>query len=213
MIYEERRITLKRGQVESFVAQFKESTLPAIRSHGGETLCTLSGLIGDPSEEMMQITAYPDMAAWTDAQDAFGTSRMENIDTEAVRHLKPIAYRPKETIPDEDLRGFYGHRRFFISPDDLDEFVHCSENGIWPRIEAQDARILGLWTTVASTTPQEVVLLTGYHGPAHWEETRALGDRPQQIDPDIWNRGRELGQRRRDMTIKSWVRLMRRLEV
>ena len=144
MIYEERRITLKRGQVESFVAQFKESTLPAIRSHGGETLCTLSGLIGDPPEEMMQITAYPDMAAWTDAQDAFGTSRMENIAIEAVRHLKPIAYRPKETIPDEDLRGFYGHRRFFISPDDLDEFVHCSENGIWSRIEAQDAQILGL---------------------------------------------------------------------
>ncbi|HIC13655.1 MAG TPA: hypothetical protein EYO83_00805, partial [Gemmatimonadetes bacterium] len=66
MIYEERRITLKRGQVESFVAQFKESTLPAIRSHGGKTLCTLSCLIGDPPEEMMQITAYPDMAAWTD---------------------------------------------------------------------------------------------------------------------------------------------------
>ena len=59
MIYEERRITLKRGQIDSFIAQFKESTLPAIRSHGGETLCTLSGLIGDPPEEIIQVTAYP----------------------------------------------------------------------------------------------------------------------------------------------------------
>jgi hypothetical protein len=162
---------------------------------------------------MMQVTAYPNVEAWTSAQEAFETSRMEHIQAETVRLLRPIAIRPKETVPDEDLRGFYGHRRFFISPDDLAEFVHCSENGIWPRIEAQDARILGLWTTVASTTPQEVVLLTGYHGPAHWEETRGWQPDRRGIDAETWARSRELGPRRRELTINSWVRLMQRLEI
>ena len=213
MIHEERRITLKRRHIDPFISHFKESTLPAIQSHGGEALCTLSAAIGDPAEEIMQITAYPDIATWTDAQEAFDTSRLENIEAESVRLLKPIASRPKPTIPDEDMRPFYGHRRFFISPDDMDEFVHCSEEGVWPRIEAQDARILGLWTTIASTSPQEVVLLTGYHGPAHWEETRVWSGRPEGFDPELWERGRELRERRYDMTIKSWVRLMQRIEV
>lgn len=212
MIYEERQITLKRRHTDSFVSHFKESTLPAIQSHGGDVLCTLSAAIGDPPEEIMQITAYPDIAAWTNAQESFHTSRLENVESESVRLLKPIASRPKQTIPDEDMRPFYGHRRFFISPDDLDEFVHCSEEGVWPRIEAQDARILGLWTTMASTAPQEVVLLTGYHGPAHWEETRVWSGRPEGFDLELWEHGRELRERRYDMTIKSWVRLMRRLE-
>ena len=213
MIYEERRITLKRRHTDSFVRHFKTETLPAIQSHGGDVLCTLSAAIGDPPEEIMQITAYPDIAAWTGAQEACDTSRLENIEAESVRLLKPIASRPKQTIPGEDMRPFYGHRRFFISPDDLDEFVHCSEEGVWPRIGAQDARILGLWTTLASTSPQEVVLLTGYHGPAHWEETRVWSGRPEGFDPELWERGRKLRERRYDMTIKSWVRLMSRFDI
>jgi hypothetical protein len=213
MIYEERRITLKRRQTNSFVSHFKDSTLPAIKSHGGDVLCTLSGAIGDPPEELMQITAYPDVDAWTAAQEAFDTSRLDHIEAESVRLMKSIASRPKQTIPDEDARPFYGHRRFFISPDDLDEFVLCSEEGVWPRIEAQDARILGLWTTLASTTPQEIVLITGYHGPAHWEATRVWSGMPEGFDPELWERGNKLRQRRYDMTRKSWVRLMQRLEI
>ena len=34
------------------------------------------------------------------------------------------------------------------------------------------ACILGMWTTITSITPMEVILLTGYHSPSHWEQTR-----------------------------------------
>ena len=60
-------------------------------------------------------------------------------ESEEVRLLRAISPRPKSVIPERDRRPVYGFRRFFIDPKDLDEFVHCSENGIWPRIEAMGA--------------------------------------------------------------------------
>ena len=107
----------------------------------------------------------------------------------------------------------YGYRRFFIRPADLDEFVHCSEDGIWPRIEAQGACILGLWATLAATDPLEVVLLTGYHGPAHWEKTRENPEKPAGIDQQVWETSRKLRARRQQLAIRSWVCLMRAVEV
>ena len=107
----------------------------------------------------------------------------------------------------------YGYRGFFIRPADLDEFVHCSENGIWPRIETQGACILRLWATLAITDPLEVVLLTGCHGPAHWEETRDNKEIPPNVDRLVWEASRELESRRRQLAIRSWVRLMRAVEV
>ena len=127
--------------------------------------------------------------------------------------MRSISSRPKEAVPPEDRRTVYGYRRFFVRPADLDEFVHCSQDGIWPRIEAQGACILGLWATLAATDPLEVVLLTGYHGPAHWEETRDNREIPPNIDPQVWETSRELGARRRQLAIRSWVCLMRAVEV
>ena len=211
MIYEERSISLQRGTVDAFVSDFDRTVKPALEAIGGEALCTLSAVIGDPAEEVMQITRFPDYQAWEQAQNAYVASPMAMVQSESVRLLKPVASRPSATIAADDLRPFYGHRRFFISPDDLDEFVHCSEEGIWPRIEAQGARILGLWTTVAATTPMEIVLLTGYHGPAHWEQTRAYQDPPEGFDPALWERSRRMHAKRSLLPIRTWVRLMRRV--
>ena len=212
MIYEERSISLQRRTLDAFIANFDQTVKPAIEANGGETLCTLSAVIGDPVEEVLQVTRFPDYQAWEDAQKAHGASSMGVFRSENVRLLKSIAIRPKAVIPVDDWRPFYGHRRFFISPDDLDEFVHCSEKGIWPRIDAQGGRVLGLWTTVAATSPMEIVLLTGYHGPAHWEETRAYNsDVPEGFDPQMWERSLRLGAQRGLLPIKTWVRFMRRV--
>ena len=214
MIYEERSILLQPRALADFAASFDQTIMPTVEAHGGETLCTLSAAIGDPDEEVLQITRYPDYGAWEAAQADRPVLPKELTRTESVRLLKPVANRPKSEIPPEDLMPFYGHRRFFIHPSDLDEFVRHSEDGIWPRIEAQGACILGLWTTVAATSPMEIVLLTGYEGPAHWEETRATKDEsPEGIDPEMWVRSRRAAQERRLLTTKTWVRLMRRVGI
>lgn len=212
MIYEERSILLHTRTRDAFVSDFNQKIRPTVEANGGEVLCTLSAAIGDPAEEVLQMTRFPDYQAWEQAQAARTANPIGLFRSENVRLLKPIANRPKDVIPASDQRAFYGHRRFFISPDDLDEFVDCSENGIWPRIESQGACILGLWTTVASTSPMEIVLLTGYHGPAHWEETRAVSeDAPNGCDQEVWTHSRRKRAQRTQLAITSWVRLMQRL--
>ena len=154
-----------------------------------------------------------DYDAWLEAQSAYAFDRMELVVDEEVRLLRSVSIRPKDVIEESDMRPFYGHRRFHIDPGDLDEFVHCSENGIWPRIESQGASILGLWTTVASTSPLEVTLLTGYHGPAHWEATRQYGERPDGMSEAMWEHSLGLHRRRSELSVKTWVRLMRRIDL
>ena len=209
MLYEERHTTLKRGRQQYYLRHYRDSLWPKLQGEGGRILCLLTGLIGDPATQLLQITGFRDLASWQAAQDSFSTDRGEYVNSEEVRLLRPVASRPKEYVPREDRRAVYGYRRFFVAPADLPEFVHCSEDGVWPRIEAQGACILGLWATVAATTPLEVVLLTGYHGPAHWEETRADRPMPEGFDEELWERGRSLGARRNELTLRSWVRLMR----
>ena len=212
MIYEERSISLQRSALDAFAASFDQTVRPTVEASGGAVLCTLSAVIGGPDEEALQITRYPDYGAWEAAQVNRDALPVELTRAESVRLLRPIANRPKSEIPPEDLRPFYGHRRFFISPGDLNEFVQYSEEGIWPRIHAQGACVLGLWTTVAATSPMEIVLLTGYYGPAHWEETRAYQDEPLEgIDPEVWARSRWAARQRRLLTTRTWVRLMRRV--
>lgn len=204
-IYELRHTTLRSGALDEYLRQ---ATKPA---GDGKTLCVLSGLIGYPPEEIVQMTRYSGINAWQQAQvNAQVTGLAEK---EEVRLMRSISSRPKEAVPPEDRRNVYGYRRFLIRPGDLDEFVHDSQDGIWPRIEAQGACILGLWATLAATDPLEVVLLTGYHGPAHWEETRGAGARPEHIDEQVWETSRQLRTRRQEIAIRSWVCLMRAVEV
>jgi hypothetical protein len=36
---------------------------------------------------------------------------------------------------------------------------------------------------------------------------------PEGFDPELWERGRRLGARRNELTLKSWVKLLRALEL
>ena len=211
MLYEERRVNLKRGRLDAYAMHLRDVVRPGLS--GGEILCVLSAAIGGPVESTLQMTRYGDYGAWLQSQSAFGPDRMEFISNEEVRLLRSVSIRPKDVIDESDMRPFYGHRRFHIDSKDLDEFIHCSENGIWPRIESQGTSILGLWTTVASTSPLEVTLLTGYHGPAHWEATRQYDGQPNSMDEAMWEHSLSLHRRRSELPLKTWVRLMRRLEM
>ena len=207
-IYELKHTTLRSGELDEYLRQNGQ---PESTQKDGKTLCVLSGFIGYPPEEVIQIIRYPGFDAWRQAQNDVPDSGL--TEKEEVRLMRSISSRPKELVPPEDRRAVYGNRRFFIRPADLVEFVHCSENGIWPRIEAQGACILGLWATLAATDPLELVWLTGYHGPAHWEETRDNRLIPPNMDRQVWETSRELAARRRQLAIRSWVCLMRAIVV
>lgn len=186
MIYEERRTFIEKSRRDEYVKAVRDRLTTAGQATNGRVLCFLSGLIGDPANDFLRITRYDDLDAWESAQasDDLGVSGLVN--GEEIRLLRPISSRPREIIPPEDRRAIYGYRRILISLNDLDDFVRCSEEGIWPRIESQGARVLGLWTTVAASDPMEIVLMTGYHSPGHWDETRYVGSRPDQVDEALW---------------------------
>ena len=213
MIYEERRTLLSRGALPQYIQLCRDAIWASVRSSGGRVLRVLSGLIGDPIDELLQIVAYQDLTSWQAAQDYLTIERGGLVEREEVRLLRSVASHPKEGVPDEDRRSVYGYRRFYIAPASLAEFVRCSEEGIWPRIEGQGARILGLWATAAASTPLEVVLITGYHSSAHWEETRRDRPRPEAVDEAVWERDRAMAARRLELTLRTSVRLMRAVDL
>ena len=213
MIFEERRTVVRPDRLDDYILVCRTELWPSVRASGGEVLCLLSGLIGNPQNELVQITSWQSFDAWHETQSAVPGELPDFYQSEEVRVLRAISSRPKAAIPQEDRRPVYGFRRFFIEPQDLDEFVHCSENGIWPRIEAMGACILGMWTTAAATIPREIVLATGYHSPSHWERTRYEGAPPGDVDRTLWDNENALRRRRVEMTLKSWVCLMRAHDV
>ncbi len=213
MIFEERRTLVNPEHLEEYLAVRRAQLWDRTRASGGEVVCLLGGLIGNPNNELVQITSWQSIDAWQEAQTSGSATFPEPHQTEEVRLLRAISSRPKTVILPEDRRPVYGFRRFFIDPRDIDEFVHCSENGIWPRIEAMGACILGLWTTAYSTNPQEIVLVTGYHSPSHWEQTRYEGAPPAGVGRALWDNEDALRRRRVEMTLKSWVCLMRAYDV
>lgn len=211
MLYEERYTTTGVRLGRRYLEHCREKILPALRAGGGRVLCLTSGLIGDPDSSFLQMTAFEDMAAWQGARDIYATGREGLVESEEVRLLRPVASLPTgDEVAVENRRASYGYRRFFIEPDSLDDFVRCSEDGVWPWYHAAGCRILGLWTPLAGTEPQEIVLMTGYDGPGHWEETRFFGGKPESIDEALWTRGRKLGAERHALLVgNTAVRLFR----
>ena len=214
MIYEERHTTVGVAEGRDYLNFCRETMCPAMQSAGGQVLVLLTGLIGDCGNAFLQITGFSDLGSWQAAQESLTSGRDELLQSEEVRLLRPVASRPKESIPPEDRRPVYSYRRLFINPADLPKFVQYSEDGVWPLYEASDCRILGLWTPLAATNPLELILMAGYHGPAHWEETRFFRGKPEGLDQGLWERGRSLGRQRNQLSVRgTWVRLWRAHEL
>jgi hypothetical protein len=221
MLYEERRVIVRRGQLSAYRELVHGTLWPAIEQAGARPLCLLNGLIGAPAEETYLFTGFPDVEAWVRGQrllagvdpdngrvDPLRQRRAELIAEERVRLLVDSGVRPKPQTPDTDRRAVYGLRRFWIQPADWRQFVRQSAEGIWPRIESQGACILGLFRDAAVTEPLECVLLTGYHGPAHWEETRATSEAFQRLPDELRGQDEQARTGRGAITLRSYVCLM-----
>ena len=203
MIYEERYTITVLRTMRDYIDLYRQSVIPAIRKLGGQVLCLVTGMIGDPSNAVLMMTGYEDIKAWQDSQDYFSEERNHLIETEHVRLLQQVGYLPRGIPEPQDRRSTYTYRQFFIDPTNLDRFVECSEHGVWPLYHAVDSRVLGLWTHIEKTFPMEIILMTGYHGLGHWEETRFPHGKPLGISDELWERGRNLTAERSSLLIRS----------
>ncbi len=211
MIYEERYTTTTVRGTRDYIDFFRQKTAPAFRATGGEPMLLLQGMIGDRGNAVLQISKFPDVGAWEKAQRGITEGgREEIVESDEVRLLKSVASRPKPVIPKEDARPVYSYRKLFINPADLSKFVDDSEHGVWPLYESADCRVFGLFTTVAATNPLELILMTGYKGAWHWEDTRFIEGKPKDIDQKTWEQGRGRVANRSELSVRgSWVRLWR----
>ena len=79
-------------------------------------------------------------------------------------------------------------------------------------MEKMGASIIGMWTTLSSTTPTEITLLTGYNSLSHWEETRFDSLNLNELSNQIWDREEALRKRRNEITINTSVAFMESVE-
>ena len=210
LIYEARSSSLVHGALSDFQEEIASGVYPGLHRAGGEVLKVMGTQIGAPETDVLRVTAFADIKTWEKSLNGYERSPL--VESETVRLLSPVANRPLGQVPPDHHREFFGYRRFQIDPADLAEVVDMSENGVWPRIEQQDARILGLWKTVGAEYPLEVTLLTGYHSPSHWEATRVWAGRPVNISDEEWESSRQRRDRRAEITRSQWVYLMKNFE-
>ena len=212
MLTEERKTIVKTTKLPEYLTHCRSNIWPSIRTAGGQILCVVGGVIGTPKTHLVQMTHFENFEDLKTSQGAWATDRSEFIENETVSILQTISSRPKDIIPPEDRRPFYGLRKFYISPSNIKEFVERSQDGIWPRMEKMGASIIGMWTTLSSTTPTEITLLTGYNSLSHWEETRFDSLNLNELSNQIWDREEALRKRRNEITINTSVALMESVE-
>ncbi len=209
-IFEERKTTLKEGVFKEYLSSCRDQLWPEWERRGVSVLCLLCGHMGESPLDLVQMARFPDLPVWQESQMALVDRENTLIEREDVRLMRSIVgSRPKIPLSLDDHHPVYGYRRFFFKPADIVVVSQLSVNCVWPRFLSHGCNVLGLWTPLAITPSQEVLLITGYRSLAHWEETRLNQAMPKGFDPALWERGREAAIRRRDLISQSWVSMMR----
>ena len=208
MVTEERIITLKKNGVEEFLTLSKSRIWPSLRSTGGKVLCILKGLVGDTTDTLIQLTVFKNFDEWQTSQGAWVIDNDDLVQSQTVRLLRTLATRPNPDIilPPEKRRPMYQYKIDIVSPSNFSEFILCNEEGLWPEIEKEGASVLGMWTPSSTTTPVEIVTVTGYESVSQWEKLHFI-DMPMK-ENDIWNRELQLMERLESLTMTRKISLM-----
>jgi len=228
-IWEERWTTLQPRAFAAYRTHCLDRIWPLLVANGATPLGLFNALIGASAEEALSVTGYQSLDHYAAVQADLSAARPRLLDEavrgaalaefgalerrvsgERVRLLRDCGVRPKPEPAIADRKPIYGVRHFFVAEHDWPEFVETSSAGVWPRIESQGACILGMFRDLAAVEPLDVLLLTGYDGPAHWEATRGLEySRPEGFTEEAWRRTGELARRRPALVQSSHVWLMR----
>ena len=208
MILEERKTHLFSRKNNEHLKICRDNVWPSIMSSKGSILCVSNGFIGIPKTTILQIIAYPDIKSWQTSQGAWSSIDNASIKRESVRILRPINSQPKLNIPPEDRKNIYEYRKYLINPVYLNEFTKCFDESIYPHLKSLDIPLVGIWTLSASTSPLEIIQMTGYDNIIHWDQTRIELSKLDDNQNELWNRGKALRNRFDEITIESSVMLM-----
>lgn len=169
---------------------------------GGRLFGVWRAVIGAPMDQGTLLLTYPDAEAW--AARSAGPRRYEGLALLDSALLLPST-RPEHGAPPAP-DGIHAHRWFRIRPGSFDQFVRLSEEGWWPAIEGDGARVQGLWSTLGGAAEGDALLITRYHSMAHWESTRyATPEARSRLSPEA----RRAVEQRGQLTLGSVVRIMR----
>lgn len=211
MIYEERRIKLKRGGFPGYRSWVLEKLWGKLIDAEHQPLCLLNGLIGASVEDVVIIVGFEDYDAWQHAQpliagDGKEALPREWIESEEVRLMLPSSYRPTGPTRKVDRRPVYGMRRWWVHPEDWQEFGRLSYNGVWPSLDYMGHHVLGQFRDAATTSPLEILNLAGYLDPAHWQATR--NPELHGVPEALLEKTRTLRPQRNPLVLESFVCLM-----
>jgi len=196
--------------LQQYNKYFKEKIIPNLEKMGANVICLLQGVIGTPANTFLQITKYPDIYIYSNAQKELKRPEEKLVEHEQVKLFTAITPHPKEPFPVEDYRPIYSNRTFFIDKKNIELYGDLSYNKVWPLYEAWGCSILGLFSSLSYEVLHEIKLFAGYNSIAHWEKTRNLrGPKPDNIEENMWEEGRNAVFTRAELTFKSNLSLMR----
>ncbi|MHA1985435.1 MAG: hypothetical protein ACW98D_02240 [Promethearchaeota archaeon] len=217
-IFEERMTTIHQSSqmdgdsLRQYVSYCKSDYFLELENAGAKVICLFQGIIGIPTNVYLQLTVYPDIGKYYKIQTQIIKKEEDLIKDEQIKFLKSITSYPKEPFPIEDNRPIYSNRVFFIQKKDIKLYADLSFKNVWPLYEAWGCGILGLFSSLAFENLHEIKLFAGYKSIAHWEQTRNLaGARPDEIDSNTWEEGRNAVFKRAELTLASNVSLMRKV--
>lgn len=206
-LYEYRTLTVARGGWGALARSIFGPLAEATSQAGGSAFLLCAGMIGLASDEGVMMRAWPDADA-LGAQAERTMSAAEGATGSTVERLVATVRPVTSAAPTEP--GVYAHRWFWIQPQDQDEFVRISDEGVWPFFEADGCRIVGLWRSMEPGPLAKVLLITRYRDVAHWERTRPQAPEPPPgADERLYAMARDAVRRRAELTQRSIVRLTR----
>jgi len=216
LIFEERMTTVRQislmdsYSLRKYIRYCKNRSFPELENKGAKVICLLQGVIGTPNNVFIQITRYPDIKTYYNIQTQIIRKERDLIESEQVKFFIAITSRPKDPFPIADHCPFYSNRAFFIRKKDIEQHADLTDKKVWPLYEAWGVSVLGLFSSLTYEALHEIKLFAGYKSIAHWEETRNLtGVKPDNIEKDVWEEGKNAVFKRAELTMKSSVSLMR----
>ena len=206
-IYEYRTVTVARGAWGRLARSYSGAFADATTRAGGSPFLLCAGMIGLASDEGVLTRAWPDVDAMA-ARAERTMAAADGVTGSNVERLVPTVRPLTSAAPAEP--GVYAHRWFWIQPQDQDEFVRVSDEGVWPFFEADGCRIIGLWRSMEPGPLAKLLLITRYRDVTHWERTRPQAPEPPPgADDRLYALSRDAVRRRAEMTQRSIVRLTR----
>ncbi len=217
-IFEERITTIRQTSqmdnksLKEYVSSCISDFYPELEKGGARVICLFQGIIGIPTNVYLQITLFPNIDTYYQIQSQIIRKKENLIKDEQIKFFKALTPHPKDPFPFEDNHPIYSNRVFYIQKKDIELYADLSYKKVWPLYEAWGCSVLGLFSSLAFEHLHEIKLFAGYRSVAHWEETRNLtGTRPDMIDNNIWEEGRNVVFERANLTLASNVSLMRKV--